>query len=95
MRLTQRGIPVYKSAGFCIGHPLRERFGDPGVIIFHDKFRDLRPLTRGKCFEMLDNFSGAHDDHQTIRRKNDVLLGSLQLDVGRLLANGAAGTRAT
>jgi hypothetical protein len=66
IRLIQRGIQVYKSASFCIGHALFERFRDPGVIVFHDKFRDLRPLAGGKGFELLDNFSGAHDDQNTL-----------------------------
>ena len=62
IRLAKRSIQVDKSASFRIGHALLERFRDPGIVIFHDKFRDLRPLARGKGFELLDNFSGAHDD---------------------------------
>jgi hypothetical protein len=60
IRLIQRHIQVDKSAGSCIGHSLFERIWDPGVIVFHDKFRDLRPLARGKGFELLNDFSGAH-----------------------------------
>jgi hypothetical protein len=59
MRLAKRSIKVDKSAGFCIGHSLFERIWDPGVIVFHDKFRDLRPLARGKGFELLNDFRGA------------------------------------
>ena len=66
IRLIQRRIQVYKSARFCIGHSLLERFRDPGVIVFHDKFRDLRSLACGKGLELLDNFNGAHEDQNTL-----------------------------
>jgi hypothetical protein len=39
---------------------------DSGIQVFHDKFRDLRPLARGKGFELRDNFRGAHDDQNTV-----------------------------
>ncbi len=68
VRLIQRGIQVYKSAGFCIGHPLLERFRDPGVIVFHDEFGDLCTFAGWKGFELLDNFSGPHDDQNTLPR---------------------------
>src|SRR6266540_1605259 len=66
IRLVQRGIQVDKSASFCIGHPLLERFRDPRIFVLHDEFGDLRPLAGWKGFKLLDNFSGAHDDQDTL-----------------------------
>jgi hypothetical protein len=62
IRLIEHRIQVDKSPGFRIGHALFERFMDPGIIIFHDKLGDLRPLAGGKGFELLDNFSGTHGE---------------------------------
>lgn len=82
IRLIQRGIQVYKSASFRIGHPLLERFGDPGVVVFYDEFRDLCAFAGRKGLELLNDFSGAHTDQNTarpIRRKIDALFNSQSL----------------
>jgi hypothetical protein len=65
IRLIQRGIQVYKSASFCIGHPLLERSGDPGVVVFYDEFGDLCTFAGWKGLELLNDFSGAHTDQNT------------------------------
>ena len=31
-------------------------WGDPGVVVFHDELSHLRPLVRGKRFELLNDF---------------------------------------
>ena len=54
IRLIQRGIQVYKSASFCIGHPLLKRFGDPGVVVFYDEFGDLCTFAGWKGLELLN-----------------------------------------
>jgi len=86
IRLIQRGIQVYKSAGFGIGHSLLERFRDPRVIVFHYKFRDLCSLAGGKGLELLDNFSGAHIKKNNVTRyspQNRCSSGISSLDVER------------
>jgi hypothetical protein len=65
IRLIQRGIQVYESASFCIGHPLLERLGDPGVVVFYDEFGDLCTFAGWKGLELLNDFSGAHTDQNT------------------------------
>jgi hypothetical protein len=64
--LPERGIQLDKSPGFRIGHALLERFGDPRIIIFHNELSDSCPLAGGKGFELLDDFSGAHAEKNTV-----------------------------
>jgi hypothetical protein len=64
-RLIQRGVQVDKSASFCIGHPLPERFRDPGVVVFYDEFGDFCAFAGWKGLELLNDFSGAHVDQNT------------------------------
>ena len=83
IRLIERGIQINKPAGFCIGHSSLERFGDPRVIVFYYKFRDLRPLARGKRFKLLDNFCGAHMRNDTVPRSATKSIFSVYLPIER------------
>jgi len=62
---AERGIQVYKSASFRIGHSLLKRFRDSGVIVFYDEFDDLCTFAGWKGLELLNDFSGAHTDQNT------------------------------
>jgi hypothetical protein len=48
-------MSVFVVRAFLKMRTLLEGFGNPGIIIFHDKLRDLRSFTRGKSFDLLDN----------------------------------------
>src|SRR5205823_9746728 len=86
-RSAEHSFHIGKTTRNGVGHTLFKGCWNPGIIIFHDELRHLRPLARRKSFELLDNFGCAHTrkiEHPPTLRK---ALCSAVFGNGRLLSS--------